>query len=285
MSPVTISLFGPAEVRCTISGAVLPLGRSAMGLLAWLALYATTPMPREVVAEALWPECDQDRARSRLSTALWRLRSGLAAAERGVLHGCSDGCLGLTPAAAATVDTRQFESAAHGYLTASDDSGWSAVAGPRARGIAMAGWYPIWALSAQVRLEDLRERCLAARLERLVGADQYEHAVDTANALLALDPLAEEVHRALMILHFKAGRPGMALRQYNRCRAALHEELGVPPSVETDAVRTRVIGAAAAADGQNPINSAAVNDLRQAITDTQQSLARVADRLDTLFCR
>jgi hypothetical protein len=54
--------------------------------------------------------------------------------------------------------------------------------------------------------------------------------------LLALDPLQEAVHRALMRLYARQGRRGAALRQYQVCVAALRRELGTEPEGETKAL-------------------------------------------------
>ena len=51
--------------------------------------------------------------------------------------------------------------------------------------------------------------------------------------LLALDPLQEAVHRALMRLYVQLGRRDTALRQYQECIEILHRELAVEPESET----------------------------------------------------
>jgi DNA-binding SARP family transcriptional activator len=44
------------------------------------------------------------------------------------------------------------------------------------------------------------------------------------------EPLRESAHRALVMVHLHEGNYGEALRQYQRCRALLHDELGIDPS-------------------------------------------------------
>ena len=65
--------------------------------------------------------------------------------------------------------------------------------------------------------------------------------VETAHRLLALDPLDEGAHRALMLAYARTGRPALALRQYLACRRALVDGLGVEPSAETAAIQTAVL--------------------------------------------
>ncbi|HEX7127581.1 MAG TPA: BTAD domain-containing putative transcriptional regulator, partial [Thermodesulfobacteriota bacterium] len=81
---------------------------------------------------------------------------------------------------------------------------------------------------------------LGRLLHRYVEAGDAEAALALGERLLALDPAAEETHRALMRLHIDRGALGAAMRQYERCRAALEAELGVPPSAETEALRRQI---------------------------------------------
>ena len=60
-----------------------------------------------------------------------------------------------------------------------------------------------------------------------------ELAIEAASRLLALDPTNEQAHRALMQFHARSGRRDLALRQYEKCRAALKAELGIEPDAPT----------------------------------------------------
>src|SRR5262249_53708862 len=60
-----------------------------------------------------------------------------------------------------------------------------------------------------------------------------ERAIQTALRLLALDPLQESAHRALMRLYARQGRRASALRQYQVCVGVLQRELGVEPEPQT----------------------------------------------------
>jgi DNA-binding SARP family transcriptional activator len=94
--------------------------------------------------------------------------------------------------------------------------------------------------------ESLRRDCAGA-LERLVHAHanqaDYEAAITHARRWLALDPLHEPAHCALISLYARAGQQSAALRQYEECARLFHEELGAPPAEETtalyEAIRTR----------------------------------------------
>jgi len=59
--------------------------------------------------------------------------------------------------------------------------------------------------------------------------------------LVALDPLREASHRALMQAHAAAGEKTLALQHYVQCRDLLKAELGVAPARETEELRQRLL--------------------------------------------
>lgn len=96
---------------------------------------------------------------------------------------------------------------------------------------------------AQEWLHGRRAELRAVAIERfewLLGAygraERHADAEPVATRLVAIDPLAEEGHRALIRAYLASGRRAMALRQYQRCREILARELSVEPSAETKAL-------------------------------------------------
>src|SRR5256885_11705620 len=61
----------------------------------------------------------------------------------------------------------------------------------------------------------------------------YETGQAYGALLLRHDRAHERTHRQLMRLHYRAGDRTAALRQYERCRTALSEELDVKPDRRT----------------------------------------------------
>src|SRR6185295_13227548 len=57
--------------------------------------------------------------------------------------------------------------------------------------------------------------------------------VRAATRLLSIEPLREDIHRALMRAYAAQGRINLALRQYENCRGALQRELHLQPEPET----------------------------------------------------
>jgi two-component SAPR family response regulator len=67
-------------------------------------------------------------------------------------------------------------------------------------------------------------------------AGQWQEAAEYYRSGLEADDLAEEFYRRLMACYQKLGNFAGAARTYERCRKQLHENLGVGPSYETEAV-------------------------------------------------
>jgi DNA-binding SARP family transcriptional activator len=74
-------------------------------------------------------------------------------------------------------------------------------------------------------------------LDKLIGHlqyhQQYEFAHGYGATILKYDPARERTHRQMMYLYYLAGDRTGALRQFERCVAALKQELGVKPERRT----------------------------------------------------
>jgi DNA-binding SARP family transcriptional activator len=72
---------------------------------------------------------------------------------------------------------------------------------------------------------------------------ETEYAVRHAREAVAIEPFRETSYQLLMRAHAAVGNRAEALRVYERCRNLLSEELGVPPSPQTEAVYLDVLTA------------------------------------------
>ena len=113
----------------------------------------------------------------------------------------------------------------------------------RPAGRAGAGRAPFeeWLTSERERLHELAIQALGRLLTHQQGAGAAEPAVQTGLRLLALDPLQEPVHRALMRLYARLGRREAALRQYQLCVDALKRELSAAPEAETNQLYQEIL--------------------------------------------
>ncbi len=100
---------------------------------------------------------------------------------------------------------------------------------------------------------------LAGALERLVGMDMaalaWDAAITHGQRWLALDPLHEEAHRALMEAHARAGETTAAVRQYRFAVATLDRDLGVAPLPETTTLYEAIVSGALGRDTVEPASA------------------------------
>jgi DNA-binding SARP family transcriptional activator len=66
----------------------------------------------------------------------------------------------------------------------------------------------------------------------------YMGSIIWSQKLLAQDDCREDAYRYLMLSHARLGQPARALHWYNLCVRTLRRELGIEPSVETQALLT-----------------------------------------------
>ena len=78
MSSLRVFLFGGFQLAHDDNPtANSKITRGVKALLAYLLLFRHRMHPREVLAGVFWGDHSEDRARSCLSTAIWRLRQAL----------------------------------------------------------------------------------------------------------------------------------------------------------------------------------------------------------------
>ncbi len=91
--------------------------------------------------------------------------------------------------------------------------------------------------------EQLREACLGA-LDRLAtlwgGQERWDRSIACARRALELDPLREQMHRALMYALWASGRRDEAARQYEACAHLLRQRLDLAPLPETEQLFARI---------------------------------------------
>jgi DNA-binding SARP family transcriptional activator/tetratricopeptide (TPR) repeat protein len=229
---LTLRLFGGFHAHLG-AGTPLPLtARKAQALLAYLAVRPGQAHPRDKLATLLWPDTSDDQARQSLRVALVALRRALSSAEPAILMAEGE-TLGLA-APAVDVDVVAFERRlAEGTPEALAEAA-RLYQGDLLEGFRIAeAPFEEWLTAERARLYELAVEGLGKLLQHQLAAGPVPVAVQTALRLVALDPLQEPVHRALMRLHVAQGRRGAALKQYQVCVAVLRRELGADPEIET----------------------------------------------------
>ncbi len=237
--------FGFPEV--TLGDAPLRLERhKTVALLAYLAVTAQRH-GREALAALLWPDYEAPQANAYLRHSLWELRKALG---EGFLEAERE-AIAVIPGEGFWVDVIRFQQC----IAAAGTSQLAQLEEAAAlyRGDFMAGFtlrdcpdFDDWQSLTAEALRRQLQQVLAALVRAYEAGGERTRALDTARRWLAVDPLDEAPHRALMQLYAHAGQRGAALDQYESCRALLRDELGAEPEPATitlyEAIRSGSIG-------------------------------------------
>jgi DNA-binding SARP family transcriptional activator len=243
MAGLRIRLFGKLRVQRGERPVEGLAARKVQELLAYLLLHRR-PQTRETLATLLWGEHPTAQSRSYLRKTLWLLQSVFGPEENLLL--VDQEWVQINPSVAVWLDVGRFEQV---YELASGLSG-EQLDEPQLQameeavalyeGDLLEGVYEEWCLYERERLQ----MAFLAMLDKLMAACEirakYDQGIDHGTAILRHDSAREQTHRRLMRLHYLAGDRSSALRQHERCVAALQRELGVQPTEATSALYRRI---------------------------------------------
>lgn len=227
-----LTLLGGFEIASAKGEPVALPTRKAHALVAYLASPLGRRHSRDELATLLWDDSDIDQARLNFRQCLFQIRRALGdVADRVLLRRGETVALN---AGAVEVDVATFERLVKEATPAALQRAAALYRGDLLSDLGgMEAPFEEWLLAERGRL---REQALDAMTRLLAHQRQQgnvEAAIQSAVALLTLDPLQEGVHRALMRLYAEAGRHATALKQYQICVDVLARELGTEPEVET----------------------------------------------------
>ena len=283
---VRVRLLGPFSV---VSGgrAAGPWPRPSARRLCQLVLVSPgRRVSRDLACEELFPGLDPRAAARSVSKALSMARAALAGLGEPAASLLEADLSHIWASPVAEVDAVEHERALRAALAM--DPGYERdtrlAAALAEDGELLADEpYADWALRPRERLEVLRQEArLALARDRAKGAGRAEAALAAWAACAEHDPASEEAAAALVRGYFAEGHRELAVRAYERCRAAL-DELGLglspwleevyataafeasPPRTQTPAreeLRTvTVLAAEVAADGMDPADPEELRDV------------------------
>ena len=268
MSPFKICLLGKFSVQndeCKIES----FTAKAKELFCYLLLHRDRSHSREILASLLWGDCSTSQSKKYFRQTLWQLQRtlhGHAPGKSPRLLRVDDESLRLDSQPRLWLDSAVFERA---FIPVRGVAG-EQVSELQARGLQDAvslykgdlleGHYQDWCLFHRERLQNI----YTAMLDKLMGycevRRKFEEGMAHGELLLRQDQARERTYRRLIRLHYLAGDRAGALRQFQRCEAALQKELGVLPSRWTlelyNQVRTDKLEADSDAPGQSRESSA-----------------------------
>jgi len=210
-------------------------------LLCYLLLHHEREHAREVLAAQMWGECTTPLSKKYLRQALWQIHQGLrdpACDSLGPLHADSES-VRLDLSAGIDLDVEFIEKAFHkaSNIPASQLDESTAEALQRAvelyRGELLPGCYLDWCLYHRERLQNMYLTMLDLLMAYSELHSQYAAGKEFGERSLQEDPARERTYVRLMRLDCLSGDRAGALRRFQKCAAALREELDVSPSRST----------------------------------------------------
>lgn len=246
MASMYIYLFDKLSIRFDRQITLSLQPRRAAELLCYLLLYRNRLHEREKLATLLWPESNPVQSRRYLRQTLWELQAGM---KHIALDSTGQPCarlldvendrMGINSYTEYWLDIAVFEEA---YAVVENKPGRDLspeqaeqlrLAVQLYSGNLLEGWYQDWCILERDRLQNI----YLAMLDKLLAYSATQYAYGTGLTygaeILRYDRAREQTHRQLMWLYCMAGNRTAALRQFDLCAAALHEELGVEPSPGT----------------------------------------------------
>ena len=241
-----ISLLGRLEIESNGRTLADLQAVKARALLAYLAATGRTHS-RQALAALLWSDVLDSSARHSLRSALVQVRQAL-----GDYVEATRQTIGLNAAKDIWVDVQIFEDACRRLQRGGEDLPTHERATVREaihlyQGEFLAGVYaPDAALFEEWMLQQreyYRRQVLQAltKLATLAEAhNELEEGVEEARRILDVDPLHEEAHRLAMRMLARRGERSAALAQFEACKGALADELGVEPDPVTVALAEEI---------------------------------------------
>ncbi len=235
-----IYLIGPSWIQWQ-DEAVTVCRRQARGLLYRLAAHPQ-PVPREELCFTFWSDTAEATAHRHLSHVLCHLRECLPIPN--LLRAANE--LVELDSNRVWCDARAF----HGGCEQPETQDAAALqqALELYRGRFLAGFslpgkpeFEHWVARQRNAFERVYLDALAVLMTVEANRQDFAKAIRYGRQYLAVDELAEGVHRQLMVLYSMTGNRPAALQQYRDCASALERRLRVEPLPETRAVYQAIL--------------------------------------------
>ncbi len=242
-----VELLGPVSVRNgdgLVSGNALG-GRRGRVVLVALAL-SDQPVPAERLAAMVWSDDPPPTWPVALRGLVSAIRQAASAIDLGEQRLIETTPSGYTLAAAVRVDLKDDSIRTAEHLV--DEDRFAAAlhlvepATLREGAALLPGEDLPWLVPYREHVNETRLRALEITVEAAGRSGDDFRATSAARQAVALAPLEERAHRALIKALDRAGDRAAAVSAYERCRFLLADQLGVDPTRETVDVYLAALG-------------------------------------------
>jgi DNA-binding SARP family transcriptional activator len=240
MEPLSLKLFGEVKLTGRQAGDIA-LPKKTRMLLAYLGSKAGNQVPRDKLAGMLWADRSEEQARHSLRQCLFTLAKAIGDDKPSiVIADRSSVALDLN---FVDVDCGRFERLLTDDTPEAIAQACALYDGDFLTDVAFEdGILDAWCIAERTRLRELCFEGLVKLYAHYADTAKLDEAIDAARHLVALDPLREDGHRALMRLFARAGRRADALKQYRICSETLRAELSVEPEDATTTLYADIKG-------------------------------------------
>jgi DNA-binding SARP family transcriptional activator len=249
MTAFEVRLFGRFSIQRQDRAIGGQVPSKVQELFTYLLLHRQHPLSRESVAALLWRDALSSQPKKNLRQALWQLQTVVdAQSDQGapqVLLVEADWVV-VNPDSDFWLDVAIFEQAFDATAgIAGDDlddrrANALTAATELYRGDLLEGCYQDWCLFERERLQNAYMTMLDKLMVRCLAAGAYDAGVAYGERVLRIDRAHERTHRRLMRMRYLDGDRTAALAQYERCVAALRDEIGVGPAHQTTALYEQI---------------------------------------------
>lgn len=284
----SVRLFGKFGIECATRVTPDLTSRKAQELFCYLLLYRDRPHPRETLATVLWGDTSTAQSKTYLRKTLWQLQTALEPpAERGQPRTflVTSEWVQLNPQADLWLDVAVFEQVSNSVqgMPGTQLDSCTAASLQHAvalyRGDLLDGWYHDWCLYERERLQTMYLGLLDKLMDYCERQHAYEGGLAYGTQILRYDRAREQTHRRMMWLYALSGDRTAARRQFERCAAALEDELGVNPDPCTTRLYEQIMTNQVVSE-PSPLDYAAVEPVTKApLTDVLGRLKRLQSAL------
>jgi TolB-like protein/DNA-binding SARP family transcriptional activator len=230
-----IHLVGAVRAIAPDGADILPRGRKTCALFAFLCLAQGERVSRARLASLLWDRSADAHARTSLRQSLLELNSTVNRHAPGLVEIGRD---------SVRIDVEKCWIDALAIIEPNADAAAEAnnLFQPYGERLledldGITPSFDQWLAAERTRFEDRVRQIFEAELGRLTAQDaRPEVRAAVARRLINFEPTHEGAVRSLMEAFAQMGDRAQAVREFERCRQALRNVLGLPPSKETIAV-------------------------------------------------
>ena len=254
VAPLQVRFLGSFEVRLGWNKVDSWRSLKAKSLLKYLIAHRGRYVPKDVLMETLWPECDPQAANNNLKAAMYALRQTLNPNqnEANGNEGSSyvlfqEGNYGINPQVELWVDVDEFE---HHWMVGlrlekvgkGDEAAKAYQLAERLyRGDYLEDDpFEEWALLRREALKDIFLTILSKLGERSMQEEDCESCIAYCQKILAKDPCREDAYRGLMRCYGRLGQRNRAIAWYNICTKTIKRELDLSPEPATVEIYNKI---------------------------------------------